>query len=203
MKSDLSKTPLKEVSDDPSLSVCWKGQKPFKSVNDVKQYFKTLALSFVNAKRTLLEVPPENYLIITVSITTLSLPLSVTGQSRQERLNCGTLLFLIAETWQCVLGNSRRHRSRTRKSQCHRRYMTRKHGCHHELHVLRPIDFDELVGCSQTSLCKTSRWFTTTRGSRSDGSVRLVIGLPSLELLPPHDDLLAFTSMCVHQKGDS
>lgn len=93
MKSDLSKTPLKEVSDDPSLSVCWRGQKPFKSVNDVKQYFKTLALSFVNAKRTLLEVPPENYLIITVSITTLSLPLSVTGQSRQERLNCWTLVL--------------------------------------------------------------------------------------------------------------
>ncbi|CAL9113759.1 unnamed protein product [Musa textilis] len=65
VKSDLSKTPLKEVFDDPSLAVCWRGQKPFKSVNDVKQYFKTLALSFANAKRTLLEVPPENYLIIT------------------------------------------------------------------------------------------------------------------------------------------
>ncbi|RRT75392.1 hypothetical protein B296_00017541 [Ensete ventricosum] len=74
VKSDLSKTPLKEVFDDPSLAVCWRGQKPFKSVNDVKQYFKTLALSFVNPQRTSLEVPPENYLIVTVSITTLSLP---------------------------------------------------------------------------------------------------------------------------------
>ncbi|RZS21802.1 hypothetical protein BHM03_00054492, partial [Ensete ventricosum] len=62
---DLSRKPLKEEFDDPSLPVCWKGPKAFKSVKDVKKYFKTLALNFVNGKRALLEVPPENYLIIT------------------------------------------------------------------------------------------------------------------------------------------
>ncbi|WOL01518.1 aspartic proteinase Asp1 [Canna indica] len=64
IKSDLTKKPLKEEFD-PSLPVCWKGKKPFKSVYDVKKYFKTLSLNFVNGKRALLEMPPENYLIIT------------------------------------------------------------------------------------------------------------------------------------------
>ncbi|RZS12703.1 hypothetical protein BHM03_00044187 [Ensete ventricosum] len=46
VRSDLSNTPLKEEFDDSALPVCWKGQKPFKSVSDVKKYFKTLALDF-------------------------------------------------------------------------------------------------------------------------------------------------------------
>ncbi|XP_042472903.1 aspartic proteinase Asp1-like isoform X1 [Zingiber officinale] len=64
VKSDLSEKPLKEEAD-PSLPVCWKGQKPFKSVSDVKKYFKTLTFNFVNGKRALLEMLPQNYLIIT------------------------------------------------------------------------------------------------------------------------------------------
>ncbi|WOL11927.1 aspartic proteinase Asp1 [Canna indica] len=64
VKSDLSKKPLKEFND-PALPVCWKGPKSFKSLTDVKNYFKPLALSFVNGKRVLFEIPPENYLILT------------------------------------------------------------------------------------------------------------------------------------------
>jgi len=63
LKSELSKT-LKEVSD-PSLPLCWKGKKPFKSVLDVKKEFKSLVLSFANGKKALMEIPPENYLIVT------------------------------------------------------------------------------------------------------------------------------------------
>ncbi|KAG8048415.1 hypothetical protein GUJ93_ZPchr0009g1636 [Zizania palustris] len=66
IKGDLSKT-LKEVSD-PSLPICWKGKRPFKSVLDVKKEFKSLVLSFSNGKRALMEIPPENYLIVTVNI---------------------------------------------------------------------------------------------------------------------------------------
>ncbi|KAK1628236.1 hypothetical protein QYE76_002551 [Lolium multiflorum] len=63
LKGDLSKT-LKEVSD-PSLPLCWKGKKPFKSVLDVKKEFRSLVLSFSNGKKALMEIPPENYLIVT------------------------------------------------------------------------------------------------------------------------------------------
>ena len=66
LKGDLSRT-LKEVSDR-SLPLCWKGKKPFKSVLDVKKEFKSLVLNFANGKKTLMEIPPENYLIITVNI---------------------------------------------------------------------------------------------------------------------------------------
>jgi hypothetical protein len=70
LKGDLSKT-LKEVSD-PSLPLCWKGKKPFKSVLDVKKEFKSLVLSFSNGKKSLMEIPPENYLIVTVCIPQLN-----------------------------------------------------------------------------------------------------------------------------------
>ncbi|KAF8726318.1 hypothetical protein HU200_019780 [Digitaria exilis] len=63
LKGDLSKT-LKEVSDH-SLPLCWKGKKPLKSVLDVKKEFKSLILSFANGKKAFMEIPPENYLIVT------------------------------------------------------------------------------------------------------------------------------------------
>ncbi|KAL6906164.1 hypothetical protein ACP4OV_003765 [Aristida adscensionis] len=63
LKGGLSKN-LKEVSD-PSLPLCWKGKKPFKSVLDVKKEFRPLVLSFSNGKTALMEIPPENYLIVT------------------------------------------------------------------------------------------------------------------------------------------
>ncbi|XP_072969788.1 aspartic proteinase Asp1-like [Typha angustifolia] len=65
LQTDLAKKPLKETLDDSSLPLCWRGRRPFKSLLDVKKYFKTLILSFVNGKRAFLEIPPENYLIIT------------------------------------------------------------------------------------------------------------------------------------------
>lgn len=64
IKGSLSKS-LKQVSD-PSLPLCWKGQKAFKSVSDVKKDFKSL--QFIFGKNAVMDIPPENYLIITVSI---------------------------------------------------------------------------------------------------------------------------------------
>uniref|UniRef100_M8BZP4 Aspartic proteinase Asp1 n=1 Tax=Aegilops tauschii TaxID=37682 RepID=M8BZP4_AEGTA len=61
LQAGLSKS-LKQVSD-PSLPLCWKGQKVFKSVSDVKKDFMSLFLSF--AKNTVMEIAPENYLIVT------------------------------------------------------------------------------------------------------------------------------------------
>ncbi|KAL5204928.1 hypothetical protein ABZP36_009799 [Zizania latifolia] len=61
IKGGLSRS-LEQVSD-PSLPLCWKGQRPFKSVSDVKKDFKSLQLSF--GKNAVMEIPPENYLIVT------------------------------------------------------------------------------------------------------------------------------------------
>lgn len=60
--------PLKEAVDDKTLPFCWKGKKPFKSIREVKKYFKPLALSFNNGWRAKpqFEIPPEGYLIISV-----------------------------------------------------------------------------------------------------------------------------------------
>ncbi|NP_001292779.1 Aspartic proteinase Asp1 [Zea mays] len=63
LKGGLSKS-LKQVSD-PTLPLCWKGQKAFKSVFDVKNEFKSMFLSFASAKNAAMEIPPENYLIVT------------------------------------------------------------------------------------------------------------------------------------------
>ncbi|KAI3915608.1 hypothetical protein MKX01_015433 [Papaver californicum] len=61
---DLTKTPLK-VTADETLSICWKGAKAFKSITDVKKYFKPVILSFTNGKKAQrMEIPPESYLII-------------------------------------------------------------------------------------------------------------------------------------------
>ncbi|CAK7354684.1 unnamed protein product [Dovyalis caffra] len=66
MKRELSSKPLREALDDRTLPLCWKGRKPFKSVRDVKKYFKTFALSFMNdgKSKTQLEFPPEACLTI-------------------------------------------------------------------------------------------------------------------------------------------
>uniref|UniRef100_A0A453TBF7 Peptidase A1 domain-containing protein n=1 Tax=Aegilops tauschii subsp. strangulata TaxID=200361 RepID=A0A453TBF7_AEGTS len=48
---------------DPSLPLCWKGQKVFKSVSDIKKEFKSLFMRF--SKNTAMEIAPENYLIVT------------------------------------------------------------------------------------------------------------------------------------------
>jgi hypothetical protein len=51
-----------------ALPLCWKGQKAFKSVFDVKKEFKSLHLSFGTGKNAPgMEIPPENYLIVSVN----------------------------------------------------------------------------------------------------------------------------------------
>lgn len=67
VKKELSGRSLSEVSDDDhTLTHCWRGKKPFKSLQDVKKYFKPLALSFTNGgkAKAKFEMPPEAYLII-------------------------------------------------------------------------------------------------------------------------------------------
>ncbi|KAJ7957066.1 Aspartic proteinase Asp1 [Quillaja saponaria] len=66
VKKELTGKPLREASDDRTLNLCWKGRKPFKSVCDVRKYFKPLALRFTSGGRakTQFELSPESYLII-------------------------------------------------------------------------------------------------------------------------------------------
>lgn len=66
---DLRKTSLKDATDDETLPVCWKGKRPFRSIRDVRKHFKPLTLSFGDGSRYAAhyEIPPENYLIISVS----------------------------------------------------------------------------------------------------------------------------------------
>lgn len=50
---------------DHALPVCWGGDKPFKSVADVKKFFKSLSLIFQQGhNKATMAIPPENYLII-------------------------------------------------------------------------------------------------------------------------------------------
>ncbi|KAJ4715201.1 Aspartic proteinase Asp1 [Melia azedarach] len=68
IKKELSGKPLKESTDDKTLPLCWKGRKPFKTIRDVKKYFKPVALSFTDGRsKTLFEMTPEAYLIISLS----------------------------------------------------------------------------------------------------------------------------------------
>ncbi|KAL0343228.1 UNVERIFIED_CONTAM: Aspartic proteinase Asp1 [Sesamum angustifolium] len=66
INKELSRTSLREATDDHTLPFCWKGKKPFKSTRDVRKYFKALSLSFPNGWRAKaqFEIPPEGYLII-------------------------------------------------------------------------------------------------------------------------------------------
>ncbi|XP_022936137.1 aspartic proteinase Asp1-like isoform X1 [Cucurbita moschata] len=64
LKNDLKGQPLKLAPDDKTLELCWKGRKAFKSVSDVRDFFKPLALNFKNSKNAQFQIPPEAYLII-------------------------------------------------------------------------------------------------------------------------------------------
>ncbi|XP_058097486.1 aspartic proteinase Asp1-like isoform X1 [Magnolia sinica] len=64
LKKSLSGKPLKEVSEDEILSLCWEGSRRFKSILEVREYFKPLILIFANGKKATLEIPLEGYLII-------------------------------------------------------------------------------------------------------------------------------------------
>uniref|UniRef100_A0A2N9E177 Peptidase A1 domain-containing protein n=1 Tax=Fagus sylvatica TaxID=28930 RepID=A0A2N9E177_FAGSY len=63
---ELTGSSLSEALDDHTLTLCWKGEKPFKSLQDVKTYFKPFALSFTNGGKAeaKFEMPLEAYLII-------------------------------------------------------------------------------------------------------------------------------------------
>ncbi|THG05966.1 hypothetical protein TEA_008373 [Camellia sinensis var. sinensis] len=65
VKEDLNGKQLKDAVEDQNLPVCWKGAKPFKSIHDVKNYFKPLVLRFTKPKNVQLQLPPSAYLIIT------------------------------------------------------------------------------------------------------------------------------------------
>ncbi|KAI4336467.1 hypothetical protein L6164_014990 [Bauhinia variegata] len=66
LEKELSGKPLKEAPEDRNLDRCWRGRKPFKSVRDVRKYFKPVALNFPSGGRAKaqFEIPPEAYLII-------------------------------------------------------------------------------------------------------------------------------------------
>nr|KYP55129.1 Aspartic proteinase Asp1 [Cajanus cajan] len=63
--NDIKGKQLSRATKDPSLPICWKGPKPFKSLHDVTSNFKALALSFTKSKNSLLQLPPQAYLIVT------------------------------------------------------------------------------------------------------------------------------------------
>lgn len=65
IKKELNGKRLNDANDDKSLPVCWKGTKPFRSIDDVSNLFKPLALTFTKSKTAQLQIPPEAYLIVT------------------------------------------------------------------------------------------------------------------------------------------
>ncbi|XP_010547875.1 PREDICTED: aspartic proteinase Asp1 [Tarenaya hassleriana] len=66
LKRELSGKPLKEARDDSTLPLCWQGRRPFLNVDEAKKYFRPLSVSFKTGWRSksLYEIPPEAYLII-------------------------------------------------------------------------------------------------------------------------------------------
>ncbi|XVE55306.1 hypothetical protein DITRI_Ditri03aG0148300 [Diplodiscus trichospermus] len=64
VRKDISGQQLQDVKDK-ALPECWKGMRPFKSVQDVRNYFNAFALSFTGASNVQLLLPPEAYLIVT------------------------------------------------------------------------------------------------------------------------------------------
>lgn len=63
--NDLKGKPLKDVKEDKTLAICWKGAKPLKSVLELKNLFKTLTVNFKNGRtNSQLQIPPESYLIV-------------------------------------------------------------------------------------------------------------------------------------------
>ncbi|KAI6690933.1 hypothetical protein NL676_027761 [Syzygium grande] len=68
VRADLKGKPLKEIDGHEGFPICWKGAKPFQNVNEVKNYFMPLALSFMKGNAQL-QLLPEGYLIITKTHT--------------------------------------------------------------------------------------------------------------------------------------
>lgn len=85
VKKDLPGKQLKEAPEDKTLPLCWKGTRRFKSVVDVKKFFKPLVLGFADGKNKL-EIPPEGYLIIS-SYGNVCLGILNSSQNGLEDLN--------------------------------------------------------------------------------------------------------------------
>ncbi|KAK9054257.1 hypothetical protein SSX86_025335 [Deinandra increscens subsp. villosa] len=64
LMNDIKGKQIYNANEDKSLPVCWKGSKPFKSVQDVKNIFKPIVLSFAKSKNVRFQMDPEAYLII-------------------------------------------------------------------------------------------------------------------------------------------
>ncbi|XP_050879018.1 aspartic proteinase Asp1 [Lathyrus oleraceus] len=66
--ANLKGKPLSRSIEDKTLPVCWesnlKPPKHFKSLNEVKGFFKPLTLIFTKSKNLQFQIPPEYYLII-------------------------------------------------------------------------------------------------------------------------------------------
>lgn len=108
---ELSGKPLKEALDDKTLPFCWKGRKPFKYVRDVKKYFKPFAISFPSSgrSRAQFDIPPEGYLIISVTLTSSSLNLFFgNSYSNNKNMKLTILHYQCAmpEQGKCLFGSS-------------------------------------------------------------------------------------------------
>lgn len=67
LQKNLNKYQFKDANDDKTLPVCWKGTKTYKSIQDVKNLFTPLVLSFTKSKNVQFQLSPEAYLIVSVS----------------------------------------------------------------------------------------------------------------------------------------
>ncbi|THG04728.1 hypothetical protein TEA_013619 [Camellia sinensis var. sinensis] len=67
VQRNLDRTPLVLV-EDAFLEKCWGWSKRIESIDEVKKYFKSMALNFTNARNFVqFQLPPQSYLIISVS----------------------------------------------------------------------------------------------------------------------------------------
>lgn len=66
LMNDIQGKQLNTAEEDKTLPICWKGSTPFKSVQDIRNLFKPIALSFSNSRNVRFQIDPEGYLIVTV-----------------------------------------------------------------------------------------------------------------------------------------
>ncbi|KAK1433345.1 hypothetical protein QVD17_10255 [Tagetes erecta] len=64
LMNDIKGKQIYNANDDKTLPLCWKGSKPFKSIQDIKSVFKPIMLSFAKSKHVRFQMDPEAYLII-------------------------------------------------------------------------------------------------------------------------------------------
>jgi hypothetical protein len=132
VKRELSGRQLTEELDDKTLPICWRGRRPFKSLKDVRKYFKPLALSFINGGKAKIqfELPPEAYLIISVipvpsflvSVATLCQNSKLTNNMLSLSLSLYIYIYIqMPVQGKCLLGNSKWNRTRAGYFEHHRR----------------------------------------------------------------------------------